>query len=111
VMFCLVGAYADRNNMSDVWMIVIFGVLGYLFEKFRFPISPMVLGAILGPTGESAFMRSMISSDNDWTVFFRRPISGPLMIAALIALSYPLLRGYVSGRRSQRDAAIARGRR
>ena len=105
VMFCLVGAYANRNDMSDVWMIVIFGVLGYLFEKFKYPISPMVLGAILGPVGETAFMRSMISSDNDWTVFFRGPICGPLMVGSLLALSYPLLRELFAMRR--RAAAIA----
>jgi putative tricarboxylic transport membrane protein len=106
VMFCLVGAYAERNNMSDVWMIVIFGVLGYLFEKFRFPISPMVLGAILGPIGESSFMRSMIASGNDWTAFFKGPISGPLMFASLLALSYPLLRKFMAARR--RGPAVAR---
>jgi putative tricarboxylic transport membrane protein len=105
VMFCLVGAYAERNNMSDVWMIVIFGVLGYLFEKFKFPISPMVLGAILGPIGESSFMRSMIASDNDWTSFFKGPISGPLMFASLLALSYPLLREFMTARRR---GAVAR---
>lgn len=99
VMFCLVGAYANRNDMSDVWMIVIFGVLGYLFDKFKFPISPMVLGAILGPIGETAFMRSMISSDGDWIVFFRGPICGTLMAGSLLALSYPLLREFLVGRR------------
>ncbi len=105
VMFCLVGAYANRNDMSDVWMIVIFGVLGYLFEKFKFPISPMVLGAILGPIGETAFMRSMISSEGDWTVFFKGPICGTLMAGSLLALSYPLFREYLAGRR--RAAALA----
>ena len=104
-MFCLVGAYANRNSMSDVWMIVIFGILGYLFEKFRFPISPMVLGAILGPIGETSFMRSMIASNNDWTVFFKGPISGTLMAASVIALSYPLLREFLAAR-----AARAAGR-
>ncbi len=94
VMFCLVGAYANRNSMSDVWMIVIFGVLGYVFEKFKFPISPMVLGAILGPIGETAFMRSMIGSGNDWTVFFKGPICGTLMVGSLLALSYPLLQEF-----------------
>jgi putative tricarboxylic transport membrane protein len=98
VMFCLVGAYANRNDMSDVWMIVIFGVLGYLFEKFKFPISPMVLGAILGPIAETAFMRTMISSDNDWTAFFSGPISGTLMAGSLLALSYPLLRQFFARR-------------
>jgi putative tricarboxylic transport membrane protein len=85
-------------------MIVIFGVLGYLFEKFKYPISPMVLGAILGPVGETAFMRSMIASDNDWTVFFKGPISGPLMAGSILALCYPLFRELVSLRRR---AAVA----
>jgi putative tricarboxylic transport membrane protein len=107
VMFCLVGAYANRNDMSDVWMIVIFGVLGYLFEKFRYPISPMVLGAILGPIGETAFMRSMISSDGDWTVFFKGPICGTLMAGSLLALSYPLLREFFAGRRRAAAVAVA----
>jgi putative tricarboxylic transport membrane protein len=105
VMFCLVGAYANRNSMSDVWMIVIFGVLGYVFEKFKFPISPMVLGAILGPIGETAFMRSMIGSGNDWTVFFKGPISGTLMVGSLLALSYPVLQQFLASRR--RRAAVA----
>ncbi len=96
VMFCLVGAYAERNSMSDVWMIVIFGILGYLFEKFRFPISPMVLGAILGHIGETSFMRSMIASENDWTVFFKGQISGTLMVLSLLALAYPLLGSFTA---------------
>jgi putative tricarboxylic transport membrane protein len=105
VMFCLIGAYANRNDMSDVWMIVVFGVLGYLFDKFKFPISPMVLGAILGPIGETAFMRSMISSGSDWTVFFRGPICATLMAGSLLALSYPLLREFLAVRR--RTAVVA----
>jgi putative tricarboxylic transport membrane protein len=107
VLFCLVGAYANRNSMSDVWMIVIFGVLGYLFEKFKFPISPMVLGAILGPIGETAFTRSMISSNNDWTVFFTGPISGPLMAASILALCYPILHWSLAGRLRTRPEASA----
>jgi len=105
VMFCLVGAYANSNDMSYVWMIVVFGVLGYLFDKFKFPISPMVLGAILGPIGETAFMRSMISSGSDWTVFFRGPICATLMAGSLLALSYPLLREFLAVRR--RTAVVA----
>jgi putative tricarboxylic transport membrane protein len=107
VLFCLVGAYASRNSMSDVWMIVIFGVLGYLFEKFKFPISPMVLGAILGPIGETAFMRSMIASNNDWTVFVSGPISGTLIVASLAALSYPFLHRVIAARRGTGPVATA----
>ncbi len=103
VLFCLVGSFANRNSMSDVWMIVVFGILGYLFEKFKLPISPMVLGAVLGPVGENAFMRAMIATDNDWTTFFNQPISGSLMIGAILALVYPLARSLVR-RRSPKSA-------
>ena len=101
VMFCILGVYADRNNMSDVWMVVIFGGLGYLFEKYQFPISPLVLGVILGPIAESTFMQSMISFDNDWTIFFRNPISGTLMTLAILALSYPVLKQRLARKRKR----------
>jgi putative tricarboxylic transport membrane protein len=92
VLFCIVGAYANRNSVSDVWVIVVFGVLGYAFEKLRLPIAPMVLGTILGPLAENSFMQTMVSYHNDWTVFFRQRLSGTLMIVAILAMCYPLLR-------------------
>ncbi|TAK45070.1 MAG: hypothetical protein EPO27_11060, partial [Betaproteobacteria bacterium] len=92
VMFCFIGAFAARNNLSDLHVIAAFGILGFLFEKFRFPIAPLVLGSILGPLAETAFMTTMISFDNDWTVFFTRPVAGVVMALSCIALGYPLLR-------------------
>lgn len=100
VMFCILGVYADRNNMSDVWMVVIFGGLGYLFEKYKFPIAPLVLGVILGPIAESSFMQSMLSFDNDWTIFFRSPISGTMMGLAALALLYPMAKQLAGRRRA-----------
>jgi putative tricarboxylic transport membrane protein len=73
-------------------MIVTFGIVGYLFEKYRFPIAPMVLGCILGTQAENAFMTSMLSYQNDWTIFFTRPISGIVMVLAAVSLVYPLIR-------------------
>ena len=91
VLFCIVGSYAERNSFADVGMILLFGVIGYLFERYRFPIAPMVLGTILGPLAETSFLRSMIRYDNDWTIFFRRPISCTLLMLAIIAFAFPLL--------------------
>lgn len=96
VIFALVGAFADRNSLSDVWIIVVFGSLAYLFHQFDFPVSPMVLGAILGPIAEDSFMRSMITFHNDWTVFFTSPISGTLMGLSIVSLLYPFLRRNIS---------------
>ncbi|MEX0637470.1 MAG: tripartite tricarboxylate transporter permease [Burkholderiales bacterium] len=92
VMCCILGAFAARNNITDVWLIVVFGVVGYLCERWRFPVAPMVLGVILGPLAETNFMTTMISFDNDWTVFLTRPISGTIMVLSLVTLLYPLLR-------------------
>jgi putative tricarboxylic transport membrane protein len=92
VMCCILGAFAARNNIVDVWLIVVFGVLGYLFERFRFPIAPLVLGCILGPLAEQNFMTTMISYGNDWTVLFTRPVSGVIMTVAILTLLYPIVR-------------------
>jgi putative tricarboxylic transport membrane protein len=92
VMCCVLGAFAARNNITDVWLLVAFGALGYLFERLRFPITPLVLGVILGPLAEQNFMTTMISFGNDWTVFFTRPVSGPIMAVGIFTLLFPLYR-------------------
>jgi putative tricarboxylic transport membrane protein len=86
MMFCFIGALSIRSNVTDLWLMIAFGVVGYIFERLRFPIAPMVLGVILGPNAEEAFMNAMISYGNDWTVFFTRPISGTLMAIAGLAI-------------------------
>jgi putative tricarboxylic transport membrane protein len=92
IMCCILGAFAARNNITDVWLVVVFGVVGYLCERLRFPIAPLVLGVILGPLAETNFMTTMISFGNDWTVFFTRPISGTIMVIALLTIVYPVFR-------------------
>src|SRR5690606_8606633 len=91
IVFCFVGAFAARNSIHDLYLVAIFGLVGYLLERHRFPVAPMVLGSILGPLAESNFVTAMITYDNDWTVFFTRPISGTVMALVGISLVYPLL--------------------
>jgi putative tricarboxylic transport membrane protein len=107
VMCCVLGAFAARNNITDVWLLVVFGVLGYLAERLRFPVPPLVLGVILGPLAEQNFMTTMISFNNDWTVFFARPVSGPIMAIGVFTLLYPVIRNLRqrSARRARRSAS------
>lgn len=98
VLFCVVGSYAERSDFADVAMVLFFGIVGYVFERLSFPIAPMVLGTILGPLAETSFLRSLIRYDNDWTIFFRRPISCTLLIMAIVAFAIPI----VSRMRQQR---------
>ncbi len=86
VLFAFIGAFSLRQSISDVWIMTAFGIIGFFMQRWDYPIAPLVLGAILGPLAENYFLTAMISSANDWTVFFTRPISGPLM-AILIALT------------------------
>ncbi|HYA39406.1 MAG TPA: tripartite tricarboxylate transporter permease, partial [Candidatus Methylomirabilis sp.] len=108
-LFCFVGAYSARNSITDLWMIVIFGVVGYLFEKYRFPIAPMVLGCILGPVAETSFMTSMIAYQNDWTIFFTRPISGTVMVLIVLALAVPCVSRLRANHRARRATAVEAG--
>jgi putative tricarboxylic transport membrane protein len=92
VMFCFLGALAQRNNVNDLWTIVAFGALGYAFDKLRFPIAPMVLGVILGPLAESYFLTAMIGAQGDWTVFFTRPVSLALILLSAVTVAGSLYR-------------------
>ena len=105
VVFCFVGAFAQRNTVSDLYVIAIFGVLGFLFERFKFPLAPLVLGTILGPIAENNFMTTMVSFNNDWTVFFKRPISGVILALAIAGLAWPAARAALARRRQHREPA------
>ncbi|MFY9294811.1 MAG: tripartite tricarboxylate transporter permease [Methylorubrum rhodinum] len=105
MLFCFVGALAIRSNTVDLWLMLGFGVLGYLFERLKFPIAPLVLGVILGPLAEESFMNAMISYSNDWTVFFTRPISGTIMALTLLTLALPLV-GLLRERRAEAAGAL-----
>jgi putative tricarboxylic transport membrane protein len=91
VILCCVGALSIRNNVTDLWLMMGFGVLGYAFERLSVPLAPCVLGVILGPLAEEAFMSTMISFGNDWTVFFTRPISGAIMGFLTVTLLFQFL--------------------
>jgi putative tricarboxylic transport membrane protein len=110
VVFCFIGAFAARSNLSDLYVIAAFGLVGFLFERFKFPIAPMVLGTILGPLTENAFMTTMVSFNNDWTVFFTRPISGTILVLAIIGLAFPFLRAIWERGRAQSHPRIAEPR-
>jgi putative tricarboxylic transport membrane protein len=101
VMFCFIGAFSARNNLGDLYVIAAFGIAGFLFERFDFPIAPMVLGSILGPLAENTFVTTMISFSNDWTVLFTRPVAGTIMAASILALAYPVFRHFNQRRKAK----------
>ena len=102
MVLCFVGALSIRSNVTDLWLMIGFGVLGYVFERLRFPVAPLVLGVILGPLAEENFMNSMISFSNDWTVFVTRPIAGSVVAFTIVVLLLPFFQRWRAGRTAAR---------
>jgi len=92
---CCIGAYSVSNSLFDVWLVLLFGLIGYFFIKIGVEPAPLVLGFVLGPMLEEHFRRAMLISGGDMTVFLIRPISATLLALAallLVALLLPAIR-------------------
>jgi putative tricarboxylic transport membrane protein len=103
LMFCLVGVFASGNAVFDVFVMVLFGVLGYLMRKFGYEPAPLVLAFVLGPMLENNLRKSLILSHGDFAIFLERPISATCLVLAAAALTAPLLPAL--GRQRTRVAA------
>lgn len=84
VVLCVLGSYAVSNSPFDVLIMLIFGILGYVMLKVGLPLAPMLLAIILAPIVETNFRRSMIISENDYSIFFTRPITLVVLIITLL---------------------------
>ncbi|MCH9051841.1 MAG: tripartite tricarboxylate transporter permease [Proteobacteria bacterium] len=102
-VLCVVGGYVPTQDMHDVWLMLIFGVVGYLMRKLDYPMAPAVLAIVLGPLAEPAMRQSLIGSHGDVMTFFERPISGTIMAIAFLLFVLPLLKA-AKGRLSRRRA-------
>ena len=89
-ILCVVGGYAPTQTMHDVWLMFLFGIVGYLLRKLNYPVAPAVLAIVLGPLAERSMRQSLLASQGDFTTFFTRPISGTCMLIALLLVCYPL---------------------
>jgi putative tricarboxylic transport membrane protein len=91
LLFCVVGAYSLNNSIVEVLIMVIFGLIGYLFKKFEYEAAPLILALVLGPMLETALRRSLLLSAGDPMIFLTRPISAALMLISFFLLAYPLV--------------------
>jgi len=101
-ILCVVGGFAPTQDMHDVWLMLIFGIVGYLMRKLDYPLAPMVLAIVLGPLAESSVRQSLIMSHGSFMTFFERPISGTIMVIAIALFAWPL---FTTVRRRLRSGA------
>lgn len=91
LVFSLVGSYAISNSIFDIWVLIISGIVGFVFRKIGLPIAPIILGMILGPLFESNFRRALMLSGGNWATFVQRPISLAFLIVVVVVLTGPAI--------------------
>ena len=90
IVICAIGAYTVNNALLDVWLMVGFGVLGYLFKKLKYPLAPLVLALVLGDMAESSFRQAMLLSQGSVSIFWSNPLVGGIFAVAVAMLLWPL---------------------
>ncbi len=101
MILCAIGAYTANNAMFNLWMVVMFGVIGYVFVKLDYPLAPLVLALVLGDKAEEAFRQSMLKSQGSLSIFWSNWLVGIIMSLGVLLLFWPII---------SRAIALARGR-
>ena len=104
LVLCTIGAYALNNTMSNVYVLLVFGLFGYAMVKFGIPLAPFILGVILGDQIETNMVRAIMTDADPW-LFLTRPISGGLLLASVASVAAALWQH----RRQEKRAAAAQG--
>ena len=105
LVFCIIGAYSLNNSMFDVGMMILCGLLGYLFKKLDFPLAPAILTLILGPLMEQSLRESLSVSQGDYSIFFTRPISLFFLVMAAVILAASAWQAWPSAIREESKEA------
>jgi putative tricarboxylic transport membrane protein len=107
VVICAIGAFTVHNAMMDVWLMLLFGVIGYVFKKLDYPLAPLVLALVLGDKAEDSFRQSMLLSQGELGIMVSNPLVGSITGLALVMLVWPILSKIVNKIRRPKPAAFA----
>ncbi len=91
IVICAIGAYTVHNAMLDIWLMLGFGVMGYVFKKLNYPLAPLVLALVLGDKAEDSFRQAMLISQGDLMIMWANPLVGSITTLALTMLLWPLI--------------------
>ena len=107
IVICAIGAFTVHNAMMDVWLMLLFGVIGYVFKKLDYPLAPLVLALVLGDKAEDSFRQSMLLSQGELGIMVSNPLVGSITGLALLMLVWPLLSKAINKVRRPKPAAFA----
>lgn len=98
LLFCIIGVYTTTASTFSLWVMLVFGVLGYFMRKLDIPSAPVLLGMVLLPYVDGALGQSLLMASGNPTIFFTRPISASILGVLALVLVVPLLRKAIPGR-------------
>jgi putative tricarboxylic transport membrane protein len=105
VVACFVGSYVMRNIMFDVWCTLIFGGIGYILKKLKYPLAPLAVALVLGEMTERFLRQSLIMSDGSFGIFFTRPLAATFTIIAILLFLFPVYQVYARRKKEEAKAA------
>ena len=95
----VIGAYALNSSLLDVWIVLIFGVIGFFARRHGFSVAPIAVGLILGEMVESNLQNSLKMFDGEWWLIFTQPLAAFFLILAFLGLCGPLIYGWITGKK------------
>lgn len=104
---CSIGAFTVASSMGDVWYMLVFGILGYLLKKLKYPVAPLVLAMVLGNSAENAFRQSMLMSQGNMGMFWSNGLVGTISTVAILLLIWPLVTWFYGMARKNKDPYMA----
>jgi len=107
IVICAIGAYTVHNAMFDIWLMLLFGAIGYVFKKLDYPLAPLVLALVLGDKAEDSFRQAMLLSQGDLSIMVSNPLVGSITGLALLLLAWPLISRLIAKVRPPKPANFA----
>ena len=106
IVICAIGAYTVHQAMLDIWLMMLFGVLGYVFKKLDYPLAPLVLALVLGDKAEDSFRQAMLLSQGELSILFSNALVGSITALALLMLFWPLISKALSRLRTSKPPTM-----
>jgi putative tricarboxylic transport membrane protein len=90
MVLCIIGSYAATNTMFAIWVMLMFGVLGYFLDRTKVPLGPFVIGFVLAPLAEKELRSGLMITDGSYAPLFTRPLCLVFMVCSLLLLVWPI---------------------
>jgi putative tricarboxylic transport membrane protein len=91
IVVCAIGAFTVNNAMFNIWVMLVFGVIGYVFKKLDYPLAPLILAIVLGDRTEVAFRQAILGSQGAMSIFFSNTLVSAIMTAGLLLMLWPAI--------------------